>query len=68
MKKFYLTKCIPHLGNREINSCFEPTKMDAAIYFNAHGHLFHEPVSLDQDGYQKKQDGTMYCITEPYFQ
>jgi hypothetical protein len=65
MKKFYLTKCIPYQGNREINKVFCNTLIEAISYFNQHGFLFHEAVSLDANGYEKKDEIT-YVVSEPF--
>lgn len=65
MKKFYLTKCIPNQGNREINKVFCKTLDEAITYFNEHGHLFHEKVSLDANGYEKQGEIT-YVVSEPF--
>ena len=65
MKKFYLSKCIPYQGNREINQDFCNTRIEAISYFNEHGFLFHEAVSLDANGYQKKDEIT-YVVSEAF--
>lgn len=66
MKKFYLSKCVPYQGNREINSVFCKSRQEAINYFNKYGHLFHEKVNLDSEGYQKMPDQTTYIVAEAH--
>ena len=65
MKKFYLTKCVPGQGNREINEVFCNNKHEAIDYFNEYGFIFHERILLDSSGYQKDGDVT-YVVSEPF--
>jgi hypothetical protein len=60
MTKFYLTKCIPYQGNREINEFVGNSRKEAIDFFNT-----HNTVQLNSDGYQKKNDIT-YTVTEAF--
>ena len=60
MTKFYLTKCIPYQGNREINEFVGNSLKEAIEFFNS-----HNAVQLNADGYQKKNNIT-YTVTEAF--
>lgn len=65
MNKFYLSKKVPHFGERKINHVFCKDRKEAIDYFNEHGYIMHEPVRLNSEGIQKKKE-IVYVVSEPF--